>query len=361
MARLTEKERIEILMMVGYGDKLRSHEEACALFNEVHFERAPIARSTVSKIVAKFNETGSVRDIPRSGRPRISDDTKLNLLLSLEENPHASTTEMALQETVSQSFVVKLLKKEKLHPYKVQLIHELSEDDPDRRLEFCDMLMRHCDENPNFLSRVVFSDEATFYLSGTVNRHNCRYWARQNPHWVQTKHTQHPQKINVWVGIVGRQFIGPYFFHGNLTAERYLDHLRTAVLPDLIAAFPDPNNAQNLDPSIWFQQDGAPPHYGVNVRRFLDNQFERRWIGRRGPMEWPPRSPDLTPLDFFLWGHLKSRVYKNRPNNLEDLMERIRHEMNLISPQIIENSVNQVYHRLGVCQIVNGAQFEQFL
>jgi hypothetical protein len=71
------------------------------------------------------------------------------------------------------------------------------------------------------------------------------------------------------------------------------------VLPDLIAAFPDPNNAQNLDSSIWFQQNGAPPHYGVNVRRFLDNQFERRWIGRRGPMEWPPRSPDLTPLDFF--------------------------------------------------------------
>jgi hypothetical protein len=95
---------------------------------------------------------------------------------------------------------------------------------------------------------------------------------------IQTKHTQRPQKINVWVGTVRRKFIGPYFFHGNLTAERYLDHLRTAVLPDLIATFPDPNHDQNLDPSIWFQQDGAPPHYGVNVRRFLDNQFERRWI-----------------------------------------------------------------------------------
>jgi hypothetical protein len=126
------------------------------------------------------------------------------------------------------------------------------------------------------------------------------------------------------------------------------------VLPDLIAAFPDANNTQNLNPSIWFQQDRAPPHYGVNVRRFLDNQLERRWIGRRGPMEWPPRSPDLTPLDFFLWGHLKNRVYINRLNNLQDLMERIRHEMILISPQIIENSVNQVYYRLALRQIVNG-------
>jgi transposase len=145
MTRLTEKKTYRI-MMVGYGDKLRSHEEACALFNEVHFEIPPIARSTVSRIVAKFNETGSVRDIPRSGRPRISDDTKLNLLLSLEDNPHASTTEMALQENVSQWFVVKLLKKalkkEKLHPYKVQLVHELSEDNLDRRFEFCEILMR---------------------------------------------------------------------------------------------------------------------------------------------------------------------------------------------------------------------------
>ena len=79
----------------------------CVLFNEVHFERPPIARSTVSRIVAKFNQTGNVRDVPRCGRPQINDNTKLNLLLSLEDNPHVTTTEMALQENVSQSFVVK--------------------------------------------------------------------------------------------------------------------------------------------------------------------------------------------------------------------------------------------------------------
>jgi hypothetical protein len=91
-----------------------------------------------------------VRDISRSGRHAINDDTKLNLLLSLEDNSHASTTEVALQENVSQSFVVKLLKKEKLHSYKVQLVHDLSEDDPDRRFEFCEILMTmgHYDGNP---------------------------------------------------------------------------------------------------------------------------------------------------------------------------------------------------------------------
>ncbi|XP_056413945.1 membrane cofactor protein-like isoform X7 [Hyla sarda] len=57
------------------------------------------------------------------------------------------------------------------------------------------------------------------------------------------------------------------------------------------------------------QQDGAPPHYGCQVRAFLDEQFPGKWIGHRGPVEWPPRSPDLTTLDFHLWGHLKAIVY----------------------------------------------------
>ena len=71
-------------MMVGCGDRLRSHEEVCALFNEVHIERLSTARNTVRRIVAKFNQTGNVRDVPRCGRPQINDNTKLNLLLPLE-------------------------------------------------------------------------------------------------------------------------------------------------------------------------------------------------------------------------------------------------------------------------------------
>ena len=112
MARLTEKERIQILMMVSYSDRLRSHEEVCALFNEVHFERPPIAKSTVSRIVTKFNQTENVRDVPRCRRPQINDNT-INILLSLEDNPHVTATEMALQQNVSQSLVVKFKKKKR--------------------------------------------------------------------------------------------------------------------------------------------------------------------------------------------------------------------------------------------------------
>ncbi|KAG8296970.1 hypothetical protein J6590_045812 [Homalodisca vitripennis] len=73
---------------------------------------------------------------------------------------------------------------------------QLSEDDYDRRVEFCELVMRKCDDNRDFLTNILFSDEATFFLNGNVNRHNCRYWASENPHWITESHSQQPQKLN---------------------------------------------------------------------------------------------------------------------------------------------------------------------
>jgi hypothetical protein len=53
-------------------------------------------------------------------------------------------------------------------------------------------------------------------------------------------------------------------------------------------------------PDVVFQQDGAPPHWARIVREFLDMHFSGRWVGRDAPIPWPPRSPDIMPLDFFL-------------------------------------------------------------
>ncbi|EFN87845.1 hypothetical protein EAI_10117, partial [Harpegnathos saltator] len=73
----------------------------------------------------------------------------------------------------------------------------------------------------------------------------------------------------------------------------------------------------NFD-DVWFQQDGAQPHYGRIVRNYLNDTFLNRWIGRRGTIEWPPRSPDIAPLDFFLWGTIKNKVYFTKPRNLDE-------------------------------------------
>jgi hypothetical protein len=61
---------------------------------------------------------------------------------------------------------------------------------------------------------------------------------------------------------------------------------------------------------------GAPPHFHNEVRSYLDEGLHNRWIGRGDPMEWPPRSPNLTPMDFFLWGFVKDNAYAPTVDNI---------------------------------------------
>ncbi|GBM70077.1 hypothetical protein AVEN_237189-1 [Araneus ventricosus] len=88
-----------------------------------------------------------------------------------------------------------------------------------------------------------------------------------------------------------------------VTSNIYLDMLQLYAVPQ----FPG---------DVIFQQDGATSHYGNIVREFLDTAFPQRWIGRSAVMAWPPRSPDITPLDFYLWGHVKQHVYSERINDI---------------------------------------------
>ena len=88
-----------------------------------------------------------------------------------------------------------------------------------------------------------------------------------------------------------------------------------------------------------YQQDGTPPHFANIVRRFLDEQFPARWIGRGSPrITWPARSPDLTPPDFFLRGFVKDQVYRTSVCDLADLQERIYAGVNSVTPQMLHNT-----------------------
>ena len=59
-----------------------------------------------------------------------------------------------------------------------------------------------------------------------------------------------------------------------------------------------------------FMHDGAPAHFSTEVRDRLNNIYPLRGIGQGGPVAWPPISPDLKLLDFFLWGLPRNLVFK---------------------------------------------------
>ena len=78
-------------------------------------------------------------------------------------------------------------------------------------------------------------------------------------------------------------------------------------MPGLLESLPS-----HIRSMLIFQQDGAPPHFRLTVRAHLEETYGDRWIGRGGPTSWPPRSPDLTPLDFYAWGYMKNYVYEEQ-------------------------------------------------
>lgn len=110
--------------------------------------------------------------------------------------------------------------------------------------------------------------------------------------------------------------------------------------------------------AVLFQQDGAPSHNARQVYQYLNEKFPGRWIGTHGPLLWPARSPDLSPLDFFLWGFLKSIIYKTPANNLNVLINNIHNAFRQIKPLHIINAIRSVRSRCQRCLNSNGGYFE---
>ena len=122
--------------------------------------------------------------------------------------------------------------------------------------------------------------------------------------------------------------------------------------------FPELRRRRKIS-TIIFQQDGAPPHYSNQVRNYLRSVLpENRIIARGLGQPWPPRSPDLTPMDYWFWGMLKARIYHSfKPQNLDDLQQRIQDEIDNISVDELSSAVGNIRHRIDLVREVNGGTF----
>ena len=141
--------------------------------------------------------------------------------------------------------------------------------------------------------------------------------------------------------------IGPYFFvdendrHVTVNRERYHAMLEDYLWPEL----------DELDISdMWFQQDGATSNTARVTIEILKGKFGERVISRNGPVEWSPRSCDLTPLAFFLWGHIKSLVYANKPATFDDLKDNIQREIATVPVEMCARVVENWVQRIDRCK-----------
>ncbi|GFY03718.1 putative transposable element [Trichonephila clavipes] len=209
----------------------------------------------------------------------------------------------------------------------------------------------------DFHQRILFSDEAHFWLNGYVNKLNCRIWSETNPQ-VYVETPLHPEKLTVWCALWAGGIIGPYFFKNNeghnvtVNGDRYRAMITNFFIPEL-------NNHDIQE--LWFQQDGATCHTARATIDLFKDTFGDRLISRFGPVNRPPRSCDLTPLDYFLWSYVKSLVYADKPQTLDHLEDNIRRVIADIRPQMLEKVCENWTSRLDYIRASHGSHMPEII
>lgn len=107
--------------------------------------------------------------------------------------------------------------------------------------------------------------------------------------------------------------------------------------------------------NMWFQQDGATCHTARETLDLLRVHFAGKIISKNGDVNWPARSCDLTPLDFFLWGYVKSKAYRNNPQTIQDLKDEIRRIIREITPEMCSDVIKNFAKRVESCQRSRGS------
>lgn len=361
--QLTLENKIRLVQL--YHENGRSYSAAQRKFStENNIKRKSDCPSipTIRKIITKFQKSGmvvknfsrvkfSVNSIHKNAISTAFYNMKYQMI-----NP--SIRKLSIASGSSIGTVFNHLRNEMhLFPYKVSVGQPLSENHKVRRFVFAQRMLNKINKDATFLSHILWSDECSFSLGGWTNKQNMRIWASDKPTEV-VEQSRLTEKVNVWIGMSSSMILGPFFFEhegstATINSQRYLNMLANDVLP-ILHASPSFNR-------IHFQQDGAPPHVSRIVKTFLLDNFGPHKVISRGFLnEWPAQSPDLSPLDFWLWTFLKEKVYPggNPPQTKDELKLRIVNATQSVTQVHLHASVENVKVRLQKCIEKDGAHFE---
>ncbi|GFV23456.1 putative DD41D transposase [Trichonephila clavipes] len=235
----------------------------------------------------------------------------------------------------------------------------IHQNDHEARRRFVEWAQNEIAVVPDF--QILFSDEAHFWLNDYVNKQNCHIWSEANTQ-VYVETPLHPEKLIVWCALWAGGIIGPYFFKNDeghnvtVNGDRYRAMITNFFIPEL-------NNHDVQE--LWFQQDGATCHTARATIDLLKDTFGGRLISRFGPVNWPPRSCDLTPLDYFLWGYVKSLVkslvYADKPQTFDHLEDNIRRVIADIRPQMLEKVIENWTSRLDYIRASRGSHMPEII
>lgn len=336
----------------GYGAKRLLKE----------FPTKPWSLTAVKKLLVKIDTTGSVSRQVGSGRPLsacTNDNCAIvaNLVLSQEDNPgtHRTIREIEKETSIHRSSIHRIIHKQlSLKCFKKKRAQELTDANKLTRLTRAQQLLKKYPKH--MVSFIFFTDEKLFTVAPPVNLQNDRLYAPST-----TKKRQLSAKlclrtrsnfsksvmVSVAVSELGSTdliFIEPGV---KINGAYYRDVLLSEHLLPAIKEL-------SANDFFIFQQDSAPAHRARETVELL----KRETPDFISPLQWPPNSPDLNPVDYKIWSVMQERVYKTRIRDVAHLRERLVEEWAAFDNGIVERAVQQWRSRLRACIKAEGGHFE---
>ncbi|GFS80520.1 putative DD41D transposase [Trichonephila clavipes] len=149
--------------------------------------------------------------------------------------------------------------------------------------------------------------------------------------------------------------------HSLFNTSRLYRIFAPCVAPPVLTSKNEKGLSPRLLKELWFQQGGATCHTARATIDLLKDTFGDRLISRFGPVNWPPRSCDLTTLDYFLWGYVKTLVYADKPQTLDHLEDNIRRVIADIPPQMLEKVIENWTSRLNYIRASRGSPMPEII
>ncbi|GFX72516.1 transposable element Tc3 transposase [Trichonephila clavipes] len=207
----------------------------------------------------------------------------------------------------------------------------IHQNDHQARRRFVEWAQNEIVVVPDFHKRILFSDEAHFWLNDYFNKQNCRIWSEANPQ-VYVETPLHPEKLTVWCALWAGGIIGPYFFkideghNVTVNGDRYRAMITNFFIPEL-------NNHDVQE--LWFQQDGAICHTARATIDLLKDTFGDR--------------------------QFQSLVYADKPQTLDHLEDNIRRVIADIRPQMLEKVIENRTSRLDYIRASRGSPMPEII
>ena len=229
--------------------------------------RENIDLKTVDRVVKKWKSKGSIlnQNKGNSGRKRSArtEENVATVSRRIQESSQ-SVRKMEAELRINRESIRRILRIDlHLKSYKLQTFQNLSNNDKERRLDFCQMIKNMTGTGQMDIKTIIFSDESHIYLNGFMNKQNFRKWSPTKPVGVFDK-PLHSPKVTVWCGLSSNRVYGPYFFQDpdgkalTVTSDTYIEMLNTMFTGDIY-------------PDRWFQQDGATAHTSLRSRTWLNS------------------------------------------------------------------------------------------